>query len=101
MGDRDHVEMGDAAGPEIRRDHIFAEIELRAAAPDRSAGIDEQSAALRRDQQDGVSFAYVDGSDFENSSARLRLRGKDGERERCDQQCNQPGDREQRTTARA
>ncbi|MGA2946796.1 MAG: hypothetical protein WBP65_05220 [Candidatus Sulfotelmatobacter sp.] len=46
MGNRDGVEAGDTARPEVRRDHVFAEVELRSTAPDGASGINQQSAAL-------------------------------------------------------
>ena len=71
--------MGDATGPQVGRDYVFAEVELRTGAPDGATGVDEQGAALRRDEQNGVAFANVDGSDLENSGAGLRFGGKEGE----------------------
>jgi len=42
VSDGNGVEAGDAAGPEIRGDDVFAEIELRAAGTDGASSIDKQ-----------------------------------------------------------
>ena len=83
MGNRDRIEAGDAARPEVGRDHIFAKVELRTSAPDGTAGIDEQGAALRHHEQDGIALAYVNGSYFEQSGSRLRIWGNESQRQRC------------------
>ncbi len=64
MGNGDDIEVGDASRPEIGRDYVFAEVELRAGAPNRATGVDEQGLALGRDQQNGIAFADIDGSDL-------------------------------------
>ncbi len=82
MGDGDGVEARDAARPEIGRNDVFAEVELRAAGADGASGIDQQGAALRGDEQGGVAFADVDRSDFQNSGMRVRGGGDECESER-------------------
>ena len=46
VGDGDSVETRDAACPQIGGDDVFAEVELRTAGTDGSAGIDEQACGL-------------------------------------------------------
>ena len=64
VGDGDRVEARETARPEIGRDNVFAEVELRASGTDRASGIDQQGAALRGNEQDGIAFTDVDRSHF-------------------------------------
>jgi hypothetical protein len=79
VGDRDRVEARDAARPQIGRDNVFAEVELRAAGAEGASGIDQQGAALRRDEQRGVAFAHVDRGDLQESGADARSGGDERE----------------------
>src|ERR1700722_3081586 len=57
------VKMADAASPKRFRHTLFADVKIlrglvRAAA--KSAAIDKQSLAVRRNQKQGIALAYVD-----------------------------------------
>ena len=74
--DGDGVEARDAARPEIGRDDVFAEVELRAAGTDGASGIDEQSVPLRGDEQRGIAFTHVDRGHLQDSGMECAaLRG--------------------------
>jgi hypothetical protein len=55
--------------------------------------------ALGRYYEDGISFAYVDGSDFENPGMGLWFGRDEGEGERSGEQGEHSGEREQSTAA--
>jgi hypothetical protein len=59
VSDGDDVEARDAARPKIGRDDVLAEVELRPAAADEASSIDQQGAALRGNQQDGIALAHI------------------------------------------
>src|SRR5208282_6400726 len=61
MRDYDHVQTIDASMPEIRRDHLFAEIKVGMHPLRKSSGINQQGATLGRDQQNGIALSDVDG----------------------------------------
>ena len=79
MSDGNRVEMRDAASPEVGRDDVFAEIELRTAGADRASRIDKQSFPLRCDEEDGIAFANVDGCYFEDAGMSSRFGWKECE----------------------
>jgi hypothetical protein len=49
MRDDDHVETIDASMPEVRRDHLFAEIKVGMHPLRKSSGINEQGTTCGRD----------------------------------------------------
>ena len=75
MRDHDHVEMIDASIPKIRRDHLFAEIEVRMHPLRQASSINEQGAALGRDQQNGIALSDVNGRHLHHAGAKMRARG--------------------------
>src|SRR5271156_6501021 len=70
VGEGDGIEPADIAGPQDRRHDVFADFKVGVrslSAPDGTAGIDEKGFPLRRDQQQGVSLADIDGGDLEHT----------------------------------
>jgi hypothetical protein len=57
VGDSYGVETGDAAVPQIGRDDVLSEVEFGATRTDGSSSVDQQSAALRRDEENRVALA--------------------------------------------
>src|SRR5258708_20524486 len=98
MGDCNYVQPRDAAPPQIRRDHVLAEIELRGATTDGTSGIDEQGASLRRDEQRGISLTDINRSDLQQAATDSRLRRNECEDHRPPTNCHQAGDLVCRTT---
>ena len=61
--DGDDVQRADAAVPEVGRDHILADIELRARNPSErrnAAAIHEHAAAIGENDEQTIALADVD-----------------------------------------
>lgn len=96
VGDGDGVEAADAAGPEDRRNDVVANVEIGGVGvgvggvgtvgTNNAACIDEEGFAVRRDDEEAVSLAYVDGGDFEGGGSV-----SDGMRESCYGACEKQG----------
>jgi hypothetical protein len=69
--DGDNVETGDATLPEIRRDDVFADVEVGLSIAEMTAGVEQHGFAVRSDDEEGVSLTDVDGGDLEVAGARL------------------------------
>ena len=67
--------MIDAAIPKIRRDHLLADIEVGMHPLRQASGINQQGAALGRDQQNGIALPDVDGRHLHHAGAKVRARG--------------------------
>jgi hypothetical protein len=74
--DGDRVEPPDAARPEVRRDHFLSGIELRPGVLRHASGVHQQGLAFRRDQQQRIALADIDGGNFQDARMPLRLRWK-------------------------
>ncbi len=64
---RDRIQTANPARPQIRRDDLFANIEVGVRRARHAACIQQQRLALRRDQQQRVALADIDGGDLEDS----------------------------------
>src|SRR5471030_1457595 len=85
VGHGDDVQAAEAAFPEIGRDYIFTDIELRGGPTAKSgdaAAIEEHALAIREDHQQAVALAHVDGR-------HLQFAGVDFGRERVPEQQRQ------------
>jgi len=68
VGEGYHVDPADGAAPKIRRDHIFADVDARAAVGSEreyTASIDEQELRIGKADQQAVSLSDIDGREFE------------------------------------
>src|SRR5580704_8111853 len=74
VGQRHDVELMKTPRPQVGRDHILPDIQLRVHPGWYTASIDQKRAALRRNQKDRIALADVDGGEFEYSLPHLRMR---------------------------
>lgn len=84
VGEGDGVEVLEAAGPKIGRDGVFAGIAAETLfatgeAGECAAAVNEESAAARRDDEDGVALANVEDGDFELMRSELGREGMHGD----------------------
>ena len=85
VGEGEGVDALDGAGPEVRGDDVFADVEFRfgtALEAGNAAAIDDDGTAFGGDDEDGIALADVDHGDFE-------LAGGDGGREGVDDECDE------------
>ena len=63
MGERNCIQMANAARPKCRRNHFLANIEIRSGlawTASKTSAIHKQRLAVRRDQQNRVALSNVD-----------------------------------------
>src|SRR5580692_11472328 len=77
VGERHDVELMKPSRPQVGRHYILPDIQLRVHPRRDTAGIDQERAALWRNQKDRIALADVDSGEFEYSWPHLRMR-RDG-----------------------
>jgi hypothetical protein len=67
MSNRHRVEVSEASFPQVGRDHVFSEVELRASGANGTSGIDQKRLPGRSNDEDRIALADVDHGDFHNA----------------------------------
>src|SRR6266496_6152232 len=76
MRERDRVNMRNSARPEIRRDHVFADIHLRMGPERQAACVHHQGFSIGERKEKRIAQANVNRRHFQYAGTKLRMRRK-------------------------
>src|SRR5436305_13860699 len=88
MSKCDRIYSGDATRPQIRRDHIFADVHLRVRPEGQATAVYQQRLPVRHSEEERIALAYINRCHFQNAGTKLWMgRNEPDKKTACRQYC--------------